>query len=397
MDSSVQDKSEETQEKEDAPKAESNQQAGISEPQSESTDTTEPLKTGQQPEVVVDQNPQADCNKSDDTPKDSSDVNVEEKYNVDSGIQKDDNPKISDENPKVPNDGNPSEGPEENPEKSSEVPGEKTLQNPMDPNPEVPSQNQNPDAPVDQPIEQTDAPGNKDIYVPENSSTDDLEGNTPREPKVPKLTEPSTTPDEPKNAIPSEMKQKENSTEPEATSDEENKGADQDLNPSGYAPPTEPEESKSLDKGETDDPQQSNTEPGVEDQVDMSPQVNQNRDEDVNPVNTYKEEEPKPWELSDDEHPSSPETTNPDQVKAVGYGKISNPKRNIFVMIVLITSINDTIYIYSAYSFTNFSTLLTGRKRGGESFCGRRGCNVTGNHKYCIYRGTYIYKTFLVP
>ena len=103
---------------------------------------------------------------------------------------------------------------------------------------------------------------------------------------------------------------------------EQNEGADQDLNPSGYAEPTEPAEPKSLDNGKTDDPQLSNTEPWVEDQVDMSPQVNQNRDEDVNPVNTYREEEPKPWELSDDERPSSPETTNPDQVKAVGYGKI---------------------------------------------------------------------------
>ena len=57
--------------------------------------------------------------------------------------------------------------------------------------------------------------------------------------------------------------------------------------------------------------------------------------QNVNSVNTYKEEEQRPWEFSDDEHPSSPETTNPDQVKAVGYGKISNPKkRNIFVMIV---------------------------------------------------------------
>ena len=380
MDGSVQDKGEGTKEKEDAPKAESNQQAVISEPQSESTGTTEPLKKeGQQPEVVVDQNPQADCSKSDDTLKESSDVIVEEKNNVESGIQNDDKPKISDGNPKVPNDGNPSECSEENREKSS-VPGDENPQNPMDPNPEVPNQNQNPATPVDQPIEQTDASGNEDTSKPKDCSTDDLEGNIAREPKVPKLAETSTTPDEPNNAIPSEMKQKENPTEPEATSDKQNKGADQDSHPSGYAPPTETAEPKSQDKEKTDDPQQSNKEPGVEDQVDMSPQVNQNRDEDVNPVNTYKEEEPKPWELSDDERPSSPETTNPDQVKAVGYGKISNPKRNIFVMIVLITSFNATIYIYSAYSFTNFSTLLTGRKRGRESFCGRRGCNATGNH-----------------
>ena len=375
MDGSVQDKGKGTKEKEDAPKAESNQQAVISEPQSESTGTTEPLQTEGQSEVVVDQNPPADCNKSDDTPKESSDVNVEEKNNVDSGIQKDDNPKISDGIPKVPNDGNPSECPEKNREKSS-VPGDENPQNPMEPNPEVPIQNQNPDAPVDQTIEQTDASGNEDTSKPKDSSTDDLEGKISPEPKVPKLSEPSTTPDGPNNAIPSEMKQKENPTEQEATPDEQNKGADLDLN----APPIEPAEPKSLDKGKTDEPQQSNKEPGVEDQVDMSPQVNQNRDEDVNPVNTYKEEEPKPWELSDDERPSSPETTNPDQVKAVGYGKISNPKRNIFVMIVLITSINGTIYIYSAYSFTNFSTLLTGRKRGRESFCERRGCNATGNH-----------------
>ena len=46
------------------------------------------------------------------------------------------------------------------------------------------------------------------------------------------------------------------------------------------------------------------------------------------------------------------QSNNPDQVKAVGNGKISNPKRNIFVMIVLITSINGTIYIYSAYSLS---------------------------------------------
>ncbi|XP_022323444.2 uncharacterized protein LOC111124658 isoform X2 [Crassostrea virginica] len=312
MDSIVQDKSEETQEKEDAPKAESNQQAVIREPQSESTDTTEPLKTGQQPEVVVDQNPQADCNKSDETPKDSSDVNVEEKNNVESGNQKDDNPKISDGNPKVPNDRNPSECSEENREKSS-VPGDENPQNPMDPNSEVPNQNKNPDTPVDQPIEQTDASGNEDTSKPKDGSTDDLEGNIAREPKVPKLAETSTTPDEPNKAIPSEMKQKENPTEPEATPDKQNEGADQDLNPSGYAPTTKPAEPKSQDKEKTDEPQPSNTEPGVEDQVDMSPQVNQNRDEDVNPVNTYKEEEPKPWELSDDEHPSSPETTNPDQ------------------------------------------------------------------------------------
>ena len=364
MDDSVQDKSEETQEKEDAPKAESNQQAVISEPQSESTGTTEPLQTEGQSEVVVDQNPPADCNKSDDTPKESSDVNVEEKNNVDSGIQKDDNPKISDGNPKVPNDGNPSECLEENCKKSSEVPGDETLQNPMDPNPEVSSQNQNPDAPVDHPIDQTDAPGNKDIYVPKDSSNDDLEGNISREAKVPKLTEPSTTQDEPNNTIPFEMKQKENPTEPEATPDEQNKGADQDLN----TPPAEPAEPKSLDKGRTDDPQQSNKEARVEDQVDMSPQVNQNRDEDVNPGNTYKEEEPKPWELLDDEHSSPTETNNPDHVKVVGYGQISNPKRNIFVMIVLLTSINATIYVYSVCSFTNFSTLLTGRKRGRENF-----------------------------
>ncbi|XP_078326226.1 uncharacterized protein LOC111124659 [Crassostrea virginica] len=38
--------------------------------------------------------------------------------------------------------------------------------------------------------------------------------------------------------------------------------------------------------------------------------------QNVNSVNTYKEEEQRPWEFSDDEHPSSPETTNPDQVKA---------------------------------------------------------------------------------
>ena len=358
MDDSVQDKSEETQEKEDAPKAESNQQAVISEPQSESTGTTEPLQTEGQSEVVVDQNPPADCNKSDDTPKESSDVNVEEKNNVDSGIQKDDNPKISDGNPKVPNDGNPSECPEENCEKSSEVPGDETLQNPMDPHPEVSSQNQNPDA-----------PGNKDIYVPKDISTDDLEGNLSREAKVPKLTEPLTTPDEPNNAIPSKMKQKENPTEPEPTPDEQNKGADKDLNPSGYTPPTEPAEPKSQDKEKADDPQQSNTEPGVEDQVDMSPQANKNLDEDVNRVNTFKEEEPKPWELSsEDEHPSPTETNNPDHVKVVGYGQISNPKRNIFVMIVLLTSINVTIYVYSVCSFTNFSTLLTGRKRGRENF-----------------------------
>ena len=139
MDGSVQDKGEGTKEKEDAPKAESNQQAVISEPQSESTGTTE----GQQPEVVVDQNPQADCSKPDDTLKESSDVNVEEKNNVESGIQNDDNPKISDGIPKVPNDGNPSECPEKNREKSS-VPGDENPQNPMEPNPEVPSQNQNP-------------------------------------------------------------------------------------------------------------------------------------------------------------------------------------------------------------------------------------------------------------
>ncbi|XP_022323445.2 uncharacterized protein LOC111124658 isoform X3 [Crassostrea virginica] len=265
MDSIVQDKSEETQEKEDAPKAESNQQAVIREPQSESTDTTEPLKTGQQPEVVVDQNPQADCNKSDETPKDSSDVNVEEKNNVESGNQKDDNPKISDGNPKVPNDRNPSECSEENREKSS-VPGDENPQNPMDPNSEVPNQNKNPDTPVDQPIEQTDASGNEDTSKPKDGSTDDLEGNIAREPKVPKLAETSTTPDEPNKAIPSEMKQKENPTEPEATPDKQNEGADQDLNPSGYAPTTKPAEPKSQDKEKTDEPQPSNTEPGVEDQ-----------------------------------------------------------------------------------------------------------------------------------
>ena len=49
-------------------------------------------------------------------------------------------------------------------------------------------------------------------------------------------------------------------------------------------------------------------------------------------------------------------------------------------MIIVITSFNATIYVYSVKSFTNFDILLTGRKRGGESVCGRRGCNATGNH-----------------
>ena len=280
---------------------------------------------------------------------------------------------LSDDNPKIPDDqiisdsfkqnegysiGSRSAGySSQNETTEPSTMDKKIIENSQQLNLLVPNQNQNPDTPVDQPIEQTDASGNEDTSKPKDSSTNDSEGNISREPKVPKLSESSTTSDEPNNAIPSEMKQKENPTEPEATPDEQNEGADRDLNPNVHTPPTEPEESKSLDNGKTDEPQQSNTEPGVEDQVDMSPQVNQNRDEDVNPVNTYKEEEPKPWELSDDERPSSPETTNPDQVKAVGYGKISNPKRNIFVMIVLITSINGTIYIYSAYSFTNFSTL----------------------------------------
>ena len=86
-------------------------------------------------------------------------------------------------------------------------------------------------------------------------------------------------------------------------------------------------EQDSLDDKEVgvDDRHQLNPEPAARDQVDMSSQVNQNRDENVNPVNTYKEEVPKPWELSDDEHPSPTETNNPDQVKVQGYGKISNP------------------------------------------------------------------------
>ena len=48
--------------------------------------------------------------------------------------------------------------------------------------------------------------------------------------------------------------------------------------------------------------------------------------QNVNPANTYKEEEQRPWEFSENEHPSPTETNNPDQVKAVGYGKISTPK-----------------------------------------------------------------------
>ena len=81
----------------------------------------------------------------------------------------------------------------------------------------------------------------------------------------------------------------------------QNQGDSIGSSPVGNVPQNETKNPSTLDQKKMEDSQQLNAQPRVRYHVDMSPQMNLTRDEHFHRVNTYKSEEPKPWELSEDE------------------------------------------------------------------------------------------------
>ena len=82
-------------------------------------------------------------------------------------------------------------------------------------------------------------------------------------------------------------------------SNKQNQGDSIGSSPVDNVPRNETKNPSTLEQKKIEDSQQLNAQPRVGDNVNMSPQMNLTRDEYR--VNTYKSEEPKPWELSEDE------------------------------------------------------------------------------------------------